>query len=359
MMNTTDLMTQDGFSAFLHAYHQRLHDERSFPPLGVQKALHTASPIFGYKNWQAMSASNNWNLSQTQNQSHTCVALVIEYRHKETDLQLFPNELDACAYLFDLISVDPHIYLKGENGDEALFVDVRPRSYPLEKWMEFAAIHLNATINTQTMSMSGDSKTSHNPECALSFDVHFVGDHQSPYSEELQFSGTEEDVYFDLIDLFANDLGAMDLLIKGITAYWAEKLDGEESAFEHRIQETRLYGYILETGEDADKTGIVLALRRAIGDRVFTKEEFMDFYEAAASVEIKNVQFSIDGVSDPDNITENAKDVANHLLEMQEKYGFQNDADSVREAIEESANLLNITLSEDEIVQARDRVLYQ
>lgn len=52
----TDINTLDGFKAFLQAYHQQLTDQRSFPPLGIQKALHTAAPVFGYNDWHVMSA---------------------------------------------------------------------------------------------------------------------------------------------------------------------------------------------------------------------------------------------------------------------------------------------------------------
>lgn len=46
----SDLDRLGGFKQFLTRYHRRLVDERSFPPLGIQKALHTAAPVFGYAN---------------------------------------------------------------------------------------------------------------------------------------------------------------------------------------------------------------------------------------------------------------------------------------------------------------------
>lgn len=52
----TDINTVEGFKAFLQAYHQQLVDQRNFPPLGIQKALHTAAPVFGYNDWHVMSA---------------------------------------------------------------------------------------------------------------------------------------------------------------------------------------------------------------------------------------------------------------------------------------------------------------
>lgn len=52
----TQMNTRDGFKAFLQAYHQQLSSQRSFPPLGLQKALHTAAPVFGYNDWHVMSA---------------------------------------------------------------------------------------------------------------------------------------------------------------------------------------------------------------------------------------------------------------------------------------------------------------
>lgn len=57
------------------------------------------------------------------------------------------------------------------------------------------------------------------------------------------------------------------------------------------------------------------------------------------------------------HLTDNANDVAEHLRQMQKKYGFVNDADSVRDAIEEFAELLNADLTEEEIVAACHYVL--
>jgi hypothetical protein len=39
---------------FLMGYHTELSDKRSFPPLKLQKALHSASEAFGFDSWQAM-----------------------------------------------------------------------------------------------------------------------------------------------------------------------------------------------------------------------------------------------------------------------------------------------------------------
>lgn len=39
---------------FLMGYHKELSDKRSFPPLKLQKALHSASEAFGFDSWQAM-----------------------------------------------------------------------------------------------------------------------------------------------------------------------------------------------------------------------------------------------------------------------------------------------------------------
>lgn len=46
--------TLGGFKSFLKAYHRQLADDRSFPPLGIQKALHTASTVHGYANAHEM-----------------------------------------------------------------------------------------------------------------------------------------------------------------------------------------------------------------------------------------------------------------------------------------------------------------
>ena len=105
MMKINDLITQEGFTAFIQAYHQQLHEKRSFPPLGLQKALHSVSTIFGFENWQAMSATTPWESSQTTPKSVGSFALLIEYRNdsegygkdegiiNETDLNIYDNDL--------------------------------------------------------------------------------------------------------------------------------------------------------------------------------------------------------------------------------------------------------------------------
>jgi len=56
-INFSELNTTNGFKAFLSDYHQILKDERSFPPLGIQKALQTASKAFlGINSWHELSA---------------------------------------------------------------------------------------------------------------------------------------------------------------------------------------------------------------------------------------------------------------------------------------------------------------
>lgn len=59
-MSTVDfstLNTLESFKAFLQQYHANLNQTRSFPPLGLQKALHSAAPVFGFNDWHVMSAA--------------------------------------------------------------------------------------------------------------------------------------------------------------------------------------------------------------------------------------------------------------------------------------------------------------
>jgi hypothetical protein len=49
--------------------------------------------------------------------------------------------------------------------------------------------------------------------------------------------------------------------------------------------------------------------------------------------------------------------VVDDVLERTQKYGFQPEKDMVRDAVEESANLLSIELSEQQIVQACERIM--
>jgi hypothetical protein len=46
------------------------------------------------------------------------------------------------------------------------------------------------------------------------------------------------------------------------------------------------------------------------------------------------------------------RDVADHVLQMQEEYGFNSGGDSLREAIDESAKLLHINLAEEDSIKA-------
>lgn len=59
------------------------------------------------------------------------------------------------------------------------------------------------------------------------------------------------------------------------------------------------------------------------------------------------------------NLTANAQTVAEFLLELEEMHGIKNDADSILDAISESANQLCIELSENEEAAACDYVLNQ
>lgn len=55
-MKFTTLATPTGLSTFLQEYHKQLTVTRNFPPLSPNKALHTAAPVFDYKDWHVMSA---------------------------------------------------------------------------------------------------------------------------------------------------------------------------------------------------------------------------------------------------------------------------------------------------------------
>jgi hypothetical protein len=54
---------------------------------------------------------------------------------------------------------------------------------------------------------------------------------------------------------------------------------------------------------------------------------------------------------------ERVDDVVNDVLQRGAEYDFSQDEDSVREAVEESANLLRIELSDDDIAVACQRIL--
>lgn len=64
-LNFAALNTLEGYKAFLQAYHSQLTEQRSFPPLGLQKSLHTAAPIFGFNDWNTMSAALHQSVGET------------------------------------------------------------------------------------------------------------------------------------------------------------------------------------------------------------------------------------------------------------------------------------------------------
>lgn len=375
-MNISDLMTQEGFSSFLQAYHQRLHAERSFPPLGVQKALHTASPIFGYKNWQAMSASTNWHSRQTQNQSSAPISVVVEFwtgepkfdnpgsQIKCTLTEIFASDRQASEYLSILIEENPPCFLKDKQDNETPYEEVRLDKMSPEEIAECVEANRKVKVRINRLSEKAVSEAQKNPVIRCSFKVDYVGDHQSPYSESITFEGHKENVYMDMIDLFIQDIGAFETVSSLLRNAQEHKLTGyyiDEEAIYHPVTETELFRYLINEAQGTDKINIVYALRQAIGDKVFNKEEFADFFAFAASVEINDLTEEVIGCGDSiprkETISENASTVADHVIEMQEKYGFQSDEDSVRGAVEESANLLAIDLTEQEIVEACDLVL--
>ena len=50
--------------------------------------------------------------------------------------------------------------------------------------------------------------------------------------------------------------------------------------------------------------------------------------------------------------SERWRDVADHVISMQEKYDFIADGDSLRSAVNDSAEMMNIVLTESEIIEA-------
>ena len=88
-MSTIDfknLNTLEGFKDFLQAYHAQLSEQRSFPPLGIQKALHTAAPIFGHNDWHVMSvAEKGTEQIETKDEAIQIVSIVINEINPDND----------------------------------------------------------------------------------------------------------------------------------------------------------------------------------------------------------------------------------------------------------------------------------
>lgn len=370
-MNINDLTTQDGFSAFLQAYHQRLHDERSFPPLGTQKALHTASPIFGYKNWQAMSQSSSWNLSQTQNQSDEAIAILIESRQdytpfseehgvvEQTYFKLFRNESDACAYLHHLIALDNEKHKRNnlfdKNGPIAELASVQTSDYEFSKWVECASRHLSATIQVKRLS-NPDPRPNVTPLgktdaswqskiCEFSFTVEYLGQPQSPHESQYSIKGCREELRSFMADLITEDLGAITNIV--------HQMNDAVMDPHHDLHKSSLFCYLKGSAQRHTEDDIKTAIRRAATHSDFGLKQFVELLEASAGVVVRNQKLKAASPS----VDSDVSDVVNHVLEMQQEYGFSNDEDSVREAVEESASLLGIQLNEVEIIQACDRIL--
>lgn len=99
-MKFSDLQTQEGFSNFVQKYHQLLHQEKGFPPLGNIKALNTLSPIFGYKNWNAMSASNVWTAGGKRQEANQ---VVLSFDYLQSNIK--PEEAGQKASEFGSVLV--------------------------------------------------------------------------------------------------------------------------------------------------------------------------------------------------------------------------------------------------------------
>ena len=56
-------------------------------------------------------------------------------------------------------------------------------------------------------------------------------------------------------------------------------------------------------------------------------------------------------------VSDNAQDAAEHVKDMAKKYGFIPDEDSVRGSVEESAEVLRLEMTEQDIVDACDLIL--
>lgn len=354
-MNISDLTTQDGFSAFLHAYHQRLHDERSFPPLGPQKALHTASPIFGYKDWNAMAASAGWMTAEREPQKET-LALLIEYRSsyepgeedkgfiEETDLKLC-DESSARTYLSHLVGLRRPLNLVGKNGPEVAYTGDETKDFSLEKWVEFAEFALEATIKIKRSGAEHRPAESEAPEASvISVVVDYLGQHQSPHNEEHTLTICDPSSFRRFIhDLIIEDFGAISTVVDIL------RLDMDEQ--HHALHDTRLYNCLINYMTPPNHSAVAERITGSLYDDRISIRDLIAFFEAAACVNVTVSGFDVEG-DDRFRREREIDSVVRHVQEMQQKHGFKNDTDSVREAVDESANLLSIQLTEDQIIRA-------
>lgn len=332
-MNVTDLITPEGFSEFMLAYHKRLESERSFPPLGVQKALHTASPIFGFENWQAMLAKADWSAPK----KNKCVALCIKYAADEdgnvpTELKIFESDMAACDYLRDLTDYPAHA----------------PES--LDGWQEFAENRLGASI---IYTRQGDNE----PDSDIVIKIRYEGQHQSGHESIYTLPGGDDSASVRICEfigrLFREDLGAQETV-----AYTLEHCPmGEE---EHPLHNTRIYNSLVNSLVPPAALDIAHCVESLAGSdferQNFSSKDFLAFFEAATGTTVSIQGFNVGG-DDAKTSQGRIKDCVDHVLDMQQKYGFSNDEDTVRGAVEESASLLNLMLNEAEIKSACWKIL--
>jgi uncharacterized protein (DUF2225 family) len=65
----------------------------------------------------------------------------------------------------------------------------------------------------------------------------------------------------------------------------------------------------------------------------------------------------IENPSVPELNHDNIEDVSEHILQMQEKYDFKSDQDSIVDSVFYSSSLLNIILTEQEAQEVMEKVL--
>lgn len=126
----------------------------------------------------------------------------------------------------------------------------------------------------------------------------------------------------------------------GKTGTFAAKYDQHA---ERNGQTFTVLGAVDPSTHDADECGEMFTIRFADGVQIDAWPE-----EVQSAMNVSNYL---------DHANESIQDVVDDVLERAKKYGFKPDEDMVREAVEESANLLKIELTETQISEACQRVM--
>ena len=133
-MNVSEITTPAGLEAFLKAYHQELTDNRDFPPLKIQKALHSAAAVFGMRNGETLLASMSVEAVEKEDQQAYESKYEVEY-FSGSGWTVSINGEDINSEVFDEEKVN-YTYVDREDQINDLYTWIGEASEPDRSMMK-------------------------------------------------------------------------------------------------------------------------------------------------------------------------------------------------------------------------------